>query len=60
MGDPDSPLFAAKLEHMGPVVENGVEAGTAMNKRFRAFVPATAMLVPGHSRSRRRRITSPV
>jgi len=46
MSDSDGLFPAAELEHVDPVVDDGVEAGAGVNKRFRAFEPAAVMLVP--------------
>jgi transposase len=46
MSDSDGLFPAAELEHVGQVIDDGVEAGAGVNKRFRAFEPAAVMLVP--------------
>lgn len=46
MSDSDGLFPAAELEHVDPVVDDGVEAGAGVNKRFRAFEPDAVMLVP--------------
>lgn len=46
MSDSDGLFPVAELEHVDPVVGDGVEAGSGVNKRFRAFEPAAVMLVP--------------
>lgn len=46
MSDSDGLFPAADLEHVDPVVVDGVEVGAGVNKRFRAFEPAAVMLVP--------------
>lgn len=46
MSDSDGLFPAAELEHVDLVVDDGVEAGAGVNKRFRAFEPAAVMLVP--------------
>ena len=60
MSDSDGLFPAAELEHVGPVVDDGVAAGAGVNKRFRAFEPAAVMLVPRRWMSGFRRIISPV
>jgi len=45
MSDSDGLFPAAELEHVDPVVDDGVEVGAGVNKRFRAFEPAAVMLV---------------
>jgi transposase len=46
MSDSDGLFPAAELEHVGQVIDDGVEAGAGVNKRFRAFEPDAVMLVP--------------
>ena len=46
MSDSDGLFPSTELEHVDPVVDDGVEAGAGVNKRFRAFEPAAVMLVP--------------
>ncbi|WP_241978882.1 IS1182 family transposase [Cryobacterium sp. Hh7] len=46
MSDSDGLFPATELEHVDLVVDDGVEAGAGVNKRFRAFEPAAVMLVP--------------
>ncbi|MEC5148730.1 hypothetical protein RCH22_000371 [Cryobacterium psychrotolerans] len=46
MSDSDGLFPATELEHVELVVDDGVEAGAGVNKRFRAFEPAAVMLVP--------------
>ncbi|SEO12979.1 Transposase domain, partial [Cryobacterium luteum] len=50
MSDSDGLFPAAELEHVDVdvdvVVDDGVEAGAGVNKRFRTFEPAAVMLVP--------------
>jgi hypothetical protein len=46
MSDSDGLFPAAELEHVDLVIDDGVEAGGGVNKRFRAFEPAAVMLVP--------------
>ncbi len=46
MSDSDGLFPATELEHVDRVVDDGVEAGAGVNKRFRAFEPAAVMLVP--------------
>ena len=46
MSDSDGLFPVTDLEHVDLVVDDGVEAGAGVNKRFRAFEPAAVMLVP--------------
>ena len=46
MSDSDGLFPATELEYVDLVVDDGVEAGAGVNKRFRAFEPAAVMLVP--------------
>ena len=46
MSDSDGLFPAMELEHVDLVVDDRVEVGAGVNKRFRAFEPAAVMLVP--------------
>ena len=46
MSDSDGLFPAVDLEHVDPVIDDGVEAGAGVNKRFRAIEPDAVMLVP--------------
>ena len=46
MSDSDGLFPATELEYVDLVVDDRVEAGAGVNKRFRAFEPAAVTLVP--------------
>lgn len=46
MSDSDGRFPATDLEHVDPVIDDGVKVGAGANKRFRAFETAAVMLVP--------------